>query len=434
MIRRMTRFSALALAAVVPGTLHGAPLDEDIEQVTPSIVEIRHRIHQNPELGFREHETAQLVARHLQSLGLTEIRTGVAGTGVVATLKGGRPGPMVAVRADMDALPVTEATDLPFASTRRDVYEGQEVGVAHACGHDVHTAVLLGVASVLARMRDALPGAVRFIFQPAEEGPPAGVMDAALQMVEAGVLESPEPEAIFALHSAPSLDVGEAGWSPGPAMAASDRVRITIRGKQSHGAAPHEGIDPIVLGSQAVMALQTIRSRSLPPLAPSVVTIGIFRGGTRFNIIPGEVHLEGTVRSYDDTIRDQIRRRMHEILAGISASGGGTYDLEYVEICPPTVNDEALTTRAVETLERTLGADSVHRMDPLMAGEDFAFFAREVPGFYFHLGVRAPGGDSGGLHTPGMRADDGAVEVGIRAMTAVILDYLGSGGRGVAAD
>ncbi len=429
MIRRVTRLAALALAAVLPGTAGAASLEEAVEQVTPAIIEIRHRIHQNPELGFREHETAQLVARHLQSLGFTEIRTGVAGTGVVAILKGGRPGPIVALRADMDALPVTEATGLPFASGRRDVYEGQEVGVAHACGHDVHTAVLLGVASVLSRMRDTLPGAVKFIFQPAEEGAPPGEMDAALQMVEAGVLENPVPEAIFALHSAPSLEVGQAGWSPGPAMAASDRIRITIRGKQSHGAAPEEGIDPIVIGSQAVMALQTIRSRSLSPLAPSVVTIGIFRGGTRFNIIPGEVQLEGTVRSYDDAIRDQIRRRMQEILAGITASGGGSYDLEYIEVCPATVNDEALTARAVGALERTLGAGSVQRMDPLMAGEDFAFFARRVPGFYFHLGVRAPGGSSGGLHTPDMRADDGAVEVGIRAMTSVVLDFLGGGGK-----
>ncbi|MDD9949187.1 MAG: amidohydrolase, partial [candidate division Zixibacteria bacterium] len=251
-------------------------------------IRMREHIHRNPELSNREFKTAALVADHLTALGI-EIRTGVAHTGVVGVLKGGRPGPVVAIRADMDALPVTEETVLPFRSTVRTTYLGQEVGVMHACGHDVHTAVQLGVASVLAEMKDDLPGTVKFIFQPAEEGAPPGEEGGADLMVRENVLQDPAPEAIFGLHALPSLDVGTVGYTIGPAFAAVDHFTIKVRGKQAHGARPEEGIDPIVMASEIVFALQTIRSRTLSPLEPSVVTVGIFRGGERFNIIPREV-------------------------------------------------------------------------------------------------------------------------------------------------
>ena len=431
----VTAFAALGALLGAWGASGAAPPDqaaaiaEAAHRIAPEMVGIRHQIHENPELGFRETETSALVAAELRKLGYEEIATGIAHTGVVAILRGGRPGPVVAVRADMDALPVTEETDLPFRSTKRDTYEGQEVGVAHACGHDVHTSVLLGVAAVLQGMKAELPGTVKLIWQPAEEGAPPGEKDAALQMVEAGVLRDPAPEAIFGLHSAPELEVGQIGYAPGPAMAAVDRFGVRIIGKQAHGAAPEASVDPVVMASQAVMALQTIRSRNLSPLAPSVLTVGIIRGGTRYNIIPGEVELQGTVRTYDEKVRDTIQKRMNEILGGITAAGGGRYELDYTLECPALVNDETLTKESLPALRRAVGDGNVLLQDPLMPGEDFAYFSREIPGFYYHLGVRAPGTVSGGLHTPTMRADDSAVEVGIRAMSTVVTDYLESHGQ-----
>jgi amidohydrolase len=407
-----------------------ARIEREVERVTPQIVELRHKIHQNPELSNRETETAALVAAHLRSLGL-EPRTGIAKTGVVALLKGGKPGPLIAVRADMDALPVTEQTDLPFRSTKRDTFLGQEVGVAHACGHDVHTSALLGVATVLAAVRQDLPGSVLFIFQPAEEGPPPGEEGGAELMLEEGVFKDAKPVAAFALHSFPDLEVGQIGFNAGPTYAAVDQFRIKIRGKQSHGAYPHQGIDPIVVGSEAVLALQTLRSRFLPPLEPSVITVGIFRGGERFNIIPGEVMLEGTVRTYKETVRDEVERRMREMLDGITRANGATFELEYQRNAPATVNDPALTQTVQPLLEKILGAENVKIVEPTMGGEDFAYFANVVPGFYYRLGVLKPGTTSGGLHTPNFRADDGAVPVGIRVMSRLLADYLSTYGNKV---
>lgn len=398
-------------------------IDAAVERTAPAIIEIRHRIHRNPELGNRELETAALVAEHLRRLGL-EVDTGIAHTGVVAVLRGGKPGPVVAVRADMDALPVTERTDLPFKSTKRATYQGQEVGVAHACGHDIHTAVQLGVASVLAGLRKDLPGTVKFIFQPAEEGPPAGERGGAELMLEEGVLRDPRPIAIFALHSFPDLLVGQIGYTVGPAFAAVDQFKIEVRGRQSHGAYPHLGVDPIVIASQAVTALQTIRSRTLNPLEPSVVSVGIIRGGERFNIIPEMVYLEGTVRTYSEEARNEVERRMREILDGVTRAGGGSFALEYIRNTPATINDPELAARVRPTLEHTLRADAVLTVDPTMGGEDFAYFANEVPGFYFRLGVVKPGTESGGLHTPSFRADDSAIPVGMRAMTHLVVEAL----------
>jgi amidohydrolase len=431
---RIVIFVLLCLLHTPLALAQASPLEDRLEHAiqgaTPVVTELRHQIHQNPELGYEEVATAKLVAEHLRGLGL-EVRTGVAKTGVIAILRGGKPGPVVAVRADMDALPVTEATDLPFKSTKRQTYQGQEVGVAHACGHDIHTSVLLGVASALAAVKDELPGTVKLIFQPAEEGPPPGMDTGALAMLKAGVLEDPAPEAIFALHSFTEADgkplqVGSVAVTSGPAYAAVDHFRATVRGKQSHGAYPHQGVDPIVMASQAVLALQTIRSRTLDPLEPSVVTVGIFRGGERFNIIPGEVHLEGTVRTYSAEARAAVERRMREILDGITRASGGSFELDYQNNAPSVHNDPQLYARMRPSLERAFGKDNVVDTPPTMGGEDFSYFSQKVPGFYFRLGVVRPGTKSGALHTPDFRADDTAIPVGMRAMSHLVVDYLQS--------
>lgn len=420
--------AATAAAPTPAAAQSAAAVDDAIRRHTPRITELRHRIHQNPELGNREVKTAALVAEHLRSLGL-EVRTEVAHTGVVGVLRGGKPGPVVAIRADMDALPVTEATELPFASTKRTTWNGQEVGVMHACGHDVHTAVGLGTASVLADLRDDLAGTVLFLFQPAEEGAPPGEEGGAKLMLEEGAFDDPAPEAAFALHAQPALEVGELGITSGPAMAASDRWTARIIGRQAHGAQPQESIDPVVMASQAVLALQTIRSRNMGALDDGVVTVGIIRGGERNNIIPGEVYLEGTVRTFDPEVQDMIERRMREILDGITKAGGGSFEMTYQRGYPVTVNDPDLTARMSATLARVVGDEELHVLPPTTGAEDFSYFAQRVPGMYFRLGTTKPGTTSGGLHTPTMTADDASIPVGMRAMTALVLDYMDAHGR-----
>lgn len=426
--KRPIQLSLLAIATLlVAASARAESLSDRVASATaevlPGIVEIRHHLHQNPELGNQEFETAALVAQELERLGLV-VRREIGITGVIGILTGGKPGPVVAVRADMDALPVVEATDLPFKSTKRTEFLGQEVGVAHACGHDIHTAVVLGVAKVLASLREALVGTVMFIFQPAEEGPPPGEEGGAKLMLEDGVFDPVEPEAIFGLHSWP-LEVGVVGWAEGPTMASVDHFVFKIRGKQSHGAYPHLGRDPIVMAAQAVEAFQTIRSRNLSPLEPSVITVGILRGGERFNIIPGEVHLEGTVRTFSLEVREEVKKRMEEILDGVTRAAGGSYEIvQYRNNAPATINDPELARRVRPAMVRSVGVGHVVDTDPTMGGEDFAFFANVVPGFYFRLGVVAPGTTSGGLHTPDFRADDSALEVGIRTMTNIVLEFL----------
>jgi amidohydrolase len=394
--------SAAPSAAAQGASAVGQPelssgIDVEVDRLAPEIIELRHRIHQNPELGNRETETARLVADHLRALGFDDVQIDVAHTGVVGILRGGRPGPVVAVRADMDALPVTERT--------------------------------VGVASVLAALREELPGTVKFIFQPAEEGPPPGEEGGADLMVAEGVLANPAPESIFGLHARPSLAVGKIGFNAGPALAAVDHFYIEIIGTQSHGAWPHDSADPVVMAAAAIQSLQTIRSRNMPPLEPGVVTVGIVRGGERFNIIPERVQLEGTVRTYDPEIRDLVERRMHEILEGITTAGGGSYELIYDRITPSTFNDVALTERMAPTVEGVVGAENVVITDPTMGGEDFAYFANEIPGFFYWLGTTRPGTTSGGLHTPTYRGDDEAVVVGMRVMSNLIADYLMNGGE-----
>ena len=425
---RRTVTLVLSLAVVAGGGTAAqdalSRIEQETAKVTPAITEIRHQIHQNPELSNREQKTAALVAEYLRKLGL-EVQTGVAHTGVVALLKGGMPGPVVAVRADMDALPVTEATDLPFASKVRATYLGQDVGVMHACGHDIHTAVQLGVASVLSSMKATLPGTVKFIFQPAEEGAPPGETGGASLMVKEGVLQNPRPSAVFGLHMFSEMPVGELGYSEGPALSAADTWEVKIVGQQAHGARPELSIDPVVTAAQFVQALQTIRSRSFSGHEPGVVTIGTIHGGQRHNIIPAEVTLTGTIRTFRPEMSALAEKRLREILKGVTEAAGAKGEVvRYERGAPATINHDALTRQTVPSLERAVGKAQVKRVPPAMGSEDFSFFANDVPGFFFRLGQVKPGTTTGDHHTPTFRADDSSIPVGIKTMSLVLLDYL----------
>jgi len=416
--------AALALSTGLSAQDALSRIEQEAAKVTPAITEIRHQIHQNPELSNREEKTAALVAEYLRKLGL-EVRTGVARHGVVALLKGGRPGPVVAVRADMDALPVTEETNLPFASKVRATYLGQDVGVMHACGHDVHTAVQLGVASVLTAMKAELPGTVKFIFQPAEEGPPPGEEGGASLMVKEGVLQNPRPQAIFGLHAFSEMAVGEIGYSEGPALSAADTWEVKIVGKQAHGARPELSIDPVVTAAQFVQALQTIRSRAFSGHEPGVVTIGSIHGGQRHNIIPAEVTLMGTIRTFRPEMSQLAESRLRAILKGVTEANGATGEVvRYERGAPATINNVELTRATVPALERVAGKEHVKRIPPAMGSEDFSFFANEVPGFFYRLGQVKPGTISGDHHTPNFLADDGSIPIGVKAMSYVVFDYL----------
>ena len=428
--------TASLLAVAAPAS--AAPPASDVEvsalvdRFSAASIRQREDIHRNPELSNRETRTAELVAAHLRGLDI-EVRTVVAHTGVVGILKGGRPGRTIAVRADMDALPVTEQSELPFRSTARGEYLGRPVDVSHACGHDVHTAALLGTASMLASMRDKLPGTVMFIFQPAEEGVPPGETGGAGLMVKEGIFSVIRPDAVIAFHtngSPPDEEgedemLGKVAYGPGPTFAAATRWQAIVRGRQAHGSAPHLGVDPIVTASEIVMALQTIRSRMLSPLSDNVITVGIFRSGERHNIIPESVELAGTIRTFDDSVLDTIEARMRDIFDGVTRSAHATFELSFDRTHPMTVNDPELTARLVPTLERLVGPDNIRQVPPMTGAEDFSYFANVVPGFYFRLGVVPEGRTSGGHHTPTFYADDAAVPIAMRLMTSVVLDYLG---------
>lgn len=399
-----------------------ARIEQGVQRFSPMAIELRHTIHQNPELGNREFETAKLIAAHLRELGI-EVRTEVGKTGVVGILEGGRPGPVVAVRADIDALPVTEDTPFPFKSTKRGTYLGQEVGISHACGHDIHTAVQLGVASILASMKADLPGTVMFIFQPAEEGPPPGEEGGAALMVKEGIFETLRPDAVFGLHVWADLEVGKLATKAGPMLAAAEGFDATVTGRQAHGAMPHISVDPIVMASEIVMALQTVRSRNMDPFQPGVITIGLMRGGERRNIIPTTVELQGTVRTFDTQVQTQVEDRIRAIFDGVTKAHGGSFTLTFDRAYPLTSNDTALHDRMRPTLERVL-AENLLVAQPTTGGEDFSYFANEVPGMFLFLGGRKPGGTTGGHHTPTFQADDGAVPVGMKVMTSLVVDFL----------
>ncbi|MDE2771025.1 MAG: amidohydrolase [Bacteroidota bacterium] len=403
--------------------LHKA-LDAHAAAIESDVIEWRRDIHANPELSNREFRTAALVADHLRALGL-EVRTEVAHTGVVGFLEGGKPGPIVALRADMDALPVTEMVDLPFASKVRTTYNGMEVGVMHACGHDNHVAILMGVASILTTMKEDLPGSVKFIFQPAEEGAPAGEEGGADLMLREGAFENPRPEVIFGLHVWPNR-VGEISYLPGPFMASSDAMRIKVTGRQTHGAVPWGGVDPIVVASQIVLGLQTIASRQLDVTAtPSIITIGTFHGGVRSNIIPDEVELSGTIRTFLPEVRRDIERRIRHTVEHIATSAGATAEVEIDYGYPVTVNDPELTMQMLPSLERV--SDSVKQTAKITGAEDFSYFANEVPGLFIFLGVAPPDADLATVprnHSPYFFADEAALLTGVRALASLAVDYM----------
>jgi len=425
----MTAWGVISSSArgqdVDPYALRDA-VNQRAHEIENQVVTWRRDIHEHPELGNREFRTAALVAEHLQRLGM-EVRTEVAYTGVVGTLRGGRPGPVVALRADMDALPVTEHVDLPFASTVRTTYNGQEVGVMHACGHDNHVAILMGVADVLGSVREELPGTVKFIFQPAEEGAPVGERGGAELMLEEGAFENPTPEVVFGLHVFPG-PVGQISYRAGSVMASADDLRIVVKGRQTHGAAPWGGVDPIVVSSQIVMGLQTIASRQLPvTLTPSIVTVGSIHGGVRGNIIPDEVEMVGTIRTFDEDVRQDIHRRVRQTAEQIAASAGATADVTISAGYPVTANDPVLTDRMVPTLQRVAGDHPIIVTERLTVAEDFSYFQRQAPGLFIFLGVTPDGQDPADVaanHSPRFFAAEEALPVGVRALANLAVDYM----------
>ena len=403
-----------------------ARIDTGASGVREKVVDWRRDFHQHPELSNREFRTSRIVADHLRALGLT-VRAPIAHTGVVGILKGEMPGPVVALRADMDALPVTEEVDLPFASKVRATFNGNEVGVMHACGHDLHTAILMGVAEVLAGMRKDLPGTVVFLFQPAEEGAPEGEQGGAGLMIREGALENPRPEAIFGLHVFP-LPVGHIAYRPGAFMAASDTLKIEVRGSQTHGAQPWNGTDPVVASSQIVLALQTIVSRQIDiSRNPAVVSIGSIRGGVRFNIIPELVELGGTIRTFDPVMQEDVHKRIRRTVEMIASASGASAQTEIVRVNPVTFNDPDLTERMAPTLKRIAGAEAVRVSAPLTVSEDFSMYEKEIPGLYFCLGIVPEGSPESGAapnHSPRFYADEGALIVGVRVLANLAIDYM----------
>lgn len=423
---------ASPLAAATPVRAQGSveALREEIaartEEVTEKVVAWRRDLHEHPELGNREFRTAGLIAEHLRSLGM-EVRTEVAHTGVVGVLRGGLPGPVVALRADMDALPVTEMVDLPFASKAIAEYNGREVGVMHACGHDNHMAILMGAAEVLAGMRERLPGTVKFIFQPAEEGAPAGERGGASLMVEEGALTNPRPDAIFGLHVWP-IPTGLIGYKAGGFMASSQTLIIKVKGRQTHGAMPWGGVDPIVVSAQIVMGLQTVISRQTNiTTAPAVVTIGQINGGIRSNIIPDSVVMVGTVRTLDAEMREKIEQRIRRTVQGIAESAGATAEVFLSKGLPVTFNDPDLTQRMIATLERVAEPGMARETPPVTGAEDFSYYQQEIPGMYFFLGIipdSIPLERAAPIHSPYFFADEAALPVGVRALANLAVDYL----------
>jgi amidohydrolase len=404
------------------------PIDVAAQAVEARVLAWRRDFHQHPELGNREFRTAGIVAAHLQQLGLDEVRTEVAHTGVVGLLKGALPGPTVALRADMDALPVTEEVDVPFASKMRTTWNGEEVGVMHACGHDCHTAILMGVAEVLAGLRSKLRGTVKFIFQPAEEMPPEGEEGGARMMIAQGALENPVPKAIFGLHVTSRLNVGMVGYRSGPTMASSDRFRINIHGKQTHGAAPWLGVDPIVTAAQVILGLQTVVSRGVDiAREPAVVTVGQIKGGVRENIIPAEVEMRGTIRSFDEDMRDEIHERVTTLAEAISRGSRAGCTVCINKNYPVTINDPALTEAMLPTLQRVAGPDHLQFVPKVTGAEDFSFYQRVIPGLFFFVGVTQPEIDPAKAysnHSPRFFADERGLLIGVRALSHLTCDFL----------
>jgi amidohydrolase len=371
----------------------------------------------HPELSNREERTSGIVAERLRALGLEDVKTGVGKYGVTALLKGSKPGPVIAVRADMDALPIQEVNDVPYKSL--------VPGVKHACGHDAHTTVELGVAEVLSKMRGEIAGTVKFIFQPAEEGAPAGEEGGAKLMIKEGAMDNPRPVAVFGLHTLPSIEAGQIAYQSGPAMASSDRFYITIHGKSSHGAQPQAGIDAIVVAAECITALQNIRSRRIDPQEPLVISIGMIQGGRRNNIIADEVKMEGTMRTLNEEVRVRAQSLMKETLANITAAYGATFDLKFDENAAVTFNEPRLVEETLPTIRRVVGSENLVSIKPFMPAEDFSYFQKVSPGFYYFLGVgNRARGITASWHTADFDIDEESLVVGVKVMSNVLLDYL----------
>ncbi len=400
-------------------------ISKDIDVVESKVIDWRHHFHENPELSNREFKTAEMIAKHLKSLGL-EVTTGVAKTGVVAILKGDNPGKVVALRADIDALPVTERNNLPFKSEVKSTFLGTETGVMHACGHDTHTAILMGVAEVLSKHKDKINGTIKFIFQPAEEGPPPGEEGGAALMIKEGVLKNPDVDAIFGLHINSATPVGTIKYKPGGTMAAVERFVVNVEGKQTHGSAPWGGVDPIYISAKIIDGFQSIISReSNITNEPAVITVGKITSGVRFNIIPESAEMIGTVRTLDPDMRTHIIKRMTEMAADIAKAYGGKATVTWQNNTAVTYNDPELTATMLPTLQKIAGTDQVQLMKASTGGEDFSFFQEVVPGFYYFLGGMTPGNTNAyPHHTPDFQIDDTGMKLGVQTLTQLSLDYL----------
>ncbi len=405
-----------------------AAISQHAERLNDQVIAWRRDLHANPELGNREFRTGKLVAEHLRKLGFDDVRESVAYTGVVGVLKGDKPGPCVALRADMDGLPVIEETDVPFKSLVRTMWNGAEAGVMHACGHDTHVAILMGVAEMLSQMRSEIHGSVKFIFQPAEEMPPIGEEGGAKLMIEQGCMQNPKVDAIFGLHITSKMHTNTIGYRVGPLMASADQFRIFIRGNQTHGAQPWSGVDPIVVGAQVVLGLQTIVSRKMNLTEePSVVTVGSFQAGNRSNIIPDEAKMEGTIRSFDEKHREEIHQFVEKITTLIAESGGAKAHVHIAKGYPVTVNDEALTNWAVPVLKRIATEASVGVCPKTCGAEDFAYYQQEVPGVFFFIGCTPKDQDckyAPSNHSPRFYVDESGLKVGVKSLAALALDWL----------
>ncbi|WP_192823375.1 amidohydrolase [Rufibacter sp. LB8] len=420
----LINFPALAQAQDLQAQI--AQLADKIE---PKVIQWRRELHQNPELGNFEVKTAEKIAKHLKALGL-DVQTGVARTGVVAILKGGKPGPVVALRADMDALPVTENNthNLPFTSKVKTTFEGQQVGVMHACGHDAHVAMLMGVAEVLSSLKKDLKGTVKFVFQPAEEGSAPGQVGGAKLMVQEGVLQNPKVDAIFGLHIRSDVEVGTIAYRPQGMMASSDNFKITVKGQQAHGGTPWMGVDPVVTSAYIITALQTIVSRSLDVTnAAAILTVGAINGGVRANIVPSQVEMIGTIRALDVPMQQKIHERLRQTVNGIATGAGATAEVSIQEMTPVTYNHEALTAHMLSALQRAAGSANVKLTKPVTIAEDFAYFQQQIPGLYLFLGGMPKGqhpATAPSHHTPDFFIDESGMKLGVKALATLAVEYL----------
>lgn len=400
-------------------------IENDITSIESKVIEWRRHFHQNPELSNREFNTAKVIAEHLKSLGF-EVQENVAKTGIVGLLKGNHPGKVVALRADIDALPVTERNNLSFKSEVKTTFLGSDTGVMHACGHDTHIAILMGVAEVLSKHKDKIHGSIKFIFQPAEEGPPPGEEGGAKLMIKEGVLEQPKVDAIFGLHIASDMNVGQIGYKSGGIMAAVERFVIHVKGTQTHGSTPWDGVDPILITAKIIDGLQTIISRESNLIKePAVITVGKISSGLRFNIIPEEAELIGTVRTLDPDMRTHIIKRMTEMTKTIAKAYGGEATIEFQNNAAVTYNDPELTAQMIGSLEKVAGKENVEVIKAITGGEDFSFFQEKVPGLYFFLGGKTVKNEKPfPHHTPDFMIDESGLLLGVKSLTQLALDYL----------